>query len=140
MSFHKYFKVCVLPASTHSYGNTFILQKHKRFSPKVRKKGKGPSSYIKALYKNFPNSEDIKAIKESYKKQKEKTVSTKVIMTILSLIFTLNKFIFICTHYLQIMDCAMGTTCVPSYANIFIGTFEAKHIHPYIKEVFPLYL
>ena len=33
------------------------------------------------------------------------------------------------------MDCAMGTICFPSYANIFMANFEAKHIYPYIKEM-----
>ena len=27
----------------------------------------------------------------------------------------------------------MGTKCVPSNANIFMGNFELKHIYPYIK-------
>ena len=38
------------------------------------------------------------------------------------------------------MGCAMGTICAPSYANIFMANFEAKHIYPYIKEKSLLYL
>ena len=38
------------------------------------------------------------------------------------------------------MDCAMGTICAPSYANIFMANFEAKHIYPYIKEMSLIYL
>ena len=34
----------------------------------------------------------------------------------------------------------MGTICAPSYANIFMASFEAKHIYPYIKEMFLLCL
>ena len=34
----------------------------------------------------------------------------------------------------------MGTICTPSYANITIANFEAKHIYPYIKEMSLLYL
>ena len=34
----------------------------------------------------------------------------------------------------------MGTICAPSYANIFMANFEAKHIYPYIKEMSLLYL
>ena len=34
----------------------------------------------------------------------------------------------------------MGTICAPSYANIFMANFEAKHIYPYIKEKSLLYL
>ena len=38
------------------------------------------------------------------------------------------------------MDCARGTTCAPSYENIFMANFEAKRIYPYIKEMSLLYL
>ena len=82
----------------------------------------------------------MKAVKEPYEKYKEKTLSTKVIITFLSLILTLNNFVFNCTHYSQTMDSAMGTICAPSYANIFMANFEAKHIYPYIKEISVLYL
>ena len=34
----------------------------------------------------------------------------------------------------------MGTIRAPSYANIFMVNFEAKHIYPYIKEMSLLYL
>ena len=95
---------------------------------------------VKSLYTNIPNNEGIKAVKGSYEKYKEKTVSTKVIITFLSFILTLNNFVFNCTHYLQTMGCAMGTICAPSYANIFMANFEAKHIYPYIKEKSLLYL
>ena len=78
----------------------------------------------KSQYTNIPNN-------ESYEKYKEKTVSTKVIITFLSLILTLNNFVFNCTHYLQTMGCAVGTICSPSYANIFMANFEAKHIYPH---------
>ena len=55
---------------------------------------------VKSLYTNIANNEGIKAVKESYEKYKEKTISTKVIITFLSLILTLNNFVFNCTHYL----------------------------------------
>ena len=97
---------------------------------------------VKSLYANIPNNEGIK---KSYEKYKEKTVSTKVIITFLSLILTLNimiifNLVFNCTHYLQTMGCAMGAICAPSYRNIVMASFEAKHIYPYIKEMYLLYL
>ena len=49
-------------------------------------------------------------------------ISTKAIITFLSLILTLNDFIFNCPHYLQVMGCTMGTICTPAHANIFYGT------------------
>ena len=60
--------------------------------------------------------------------------------SLLSLILTLNNFVFNCAHYLQTMGCAMDTICAPSYANIFMANLEAKHIYPYIKEMSLLYL
>ena len=95
---------------------------------------------VKSLYTNIPNNEGIKAIKGSYEKCKEKTVSAKVIIALFSLILTLNNFAFNCTHYLQTMSCAMGTISAPSYENIFLANFEAKHIYPHIKEMALLYL
>ena len=69
---------------------------------------------VKSLYTNIPNNEGIKAVKRSYEKCKEKTVSAKVIIALFSLILTLNNFAFNCTHYLQTMSCAMGTISAPS--------------------------
>ena len=85
---------------------------------------------VKSLYTNIPNNGGIKAVKESYEKYKEKTVSTKVIITFVSLILTLNNFVHNCIHYLQTMGCAMGTIWAPSYANIFMANCDAKHIYP----------
>ena len=43
---------------------------------------------VKFLYTNIPNSKGRKAVKEAYDKHPNKTVSTKVITTFLSLILT----------------------------------------------------
>ena len=87
---------------------------------------------IEFLYAIIPNNEDIKAIREAYDRHPYKTVSTKVIITFLSLILTLSNFIFNCSHYLQVMGCAMDIICAPAYANIFIAQFKAKQKNPYI--------
>ena len=51
-------------------------------------------------------------------------VSTKIIVTSFSLNLTFDNFAFNCTHYLQIMGCAMVTVCTPSYANIFMTNLK----------------
>ena len=94
----------------------------------------------KSLYTNIPNNEGIKAVREAYEKHSSKKISTKVIIAFLSLILTLNNFIFNCCHYVQVMGCAMGTICAPAYANIFMAKFETKHIYPYIKDKALLFL
>ena len=95
---------------------------------------------VKSLYINIPNNEGIKAAREAYDNHPNKTVATKVIITFLSLILTLNNFVFNSINYLQIMGCAMGTVCEPAYANIFMAQFEKQHIYPYIKNKSVLYL
>ena len=87
---------------------------------------------LKLLYTNIPNNEDIKAVREAYDNHPNKTVVTQVIITFLSLILTLNNFVFNPINYLQIMICAMGTICAPAYTNIFTVEFEKQHIYPYI--------
>ena len=95
---------------------------------------------MKSLYTNIPNNEGIKAVREAYDNHPNKTVATKVIITFLSLILTLNNFVFNSINYLQIMGCAMGTICAPAYANIFMTQFEKQHIYLYIKNKSILYL
>ena len=48
---------------------------------------------VKSLYINISNNEAIKAVKDAYDKQPNKTFSTKVITTFLSLILTLNNLL-----------------------------------------------
>ena len=75
-----------------------------------------------SLYTNIPHKGRIEAVKQKLKKSKP-SISIKVILTFLKLIFTLNNFVFNGIHYLQKKGCAMRTKCAPSYANIFMGWF-----------------
>ena len=89
------------------------------------------SLYVRSLYTSIPNSGSIKVVKTSLENFPRRTVATKVITTFLSLILTLNNFVFNCKNYLQIKGCAMGTICAPAYANIFTGHFERKYVYPH---------
>ena len=86
---------------------------------------------VKSLYTNIPNNEGIKAVREAYDKHPSKTVSTKVIITFLSLILTLNHFIFNCSHYLQVMGCAVSTICIPlhSWKSSTISKIHRLYFH-----------
>ena len=95
---------------------------------------------VKSLYMNICSSEGISAVKAPYESYLEKFVATKVIITFLALILTLNNFMFNCKNYLQIRGCSKGTTCTPSHTNIFMARFEQKHIYPFIKGKVDLYL
>ena len=95
---------------------------------------------VKALYTNILNNEGLQALKEAMDKKQHKSVATTVIVTLMSLILTLNNFIFNDKNYLQIKGCAMGTICAPPFANIFMGKFEETFIYPYIQNLSILYL
>ena len=71
----------------------------------------------------IPNNKGITAVKEAFDKHPNKTVSTKVTTTFLSLILTLNNFVFNLVNYIQKMGWAMGTVCAPSYAKLFMAQF-----------------
>ena len=73
---------------------------------------------ILSLYTSIPNNEGIATTKKRYS-YIHKTLHTKIIITFLALIVTLNNFVF----YLQIKGCALGTTCAPAYANIIMAEF-----------------
>ena len=88
---------------------------------------------VKSLYTNIPNNEGIKAVREAYDNHPNKTVATKVIITFLSLILTLNNFVFNSINYLQIMGCAMGTICASAYTNTFMAQFEKQNIYACIR-------
>ena len=87
---------------------------------------------VKPLNTSIPNNEGTKAVREAYDKHPSKLLSTKVTITFLILILTLNNFIINCSHYLQVVRCAIGTICAPAFANTFMTQFEAKHIYLYI--------
>ena len=57
---------------------------------------------VKSLYTNIPNSGGISAVKAAYESYPEKSVATKVIITFLGLILTLNYFMYNSKKYLQI--------------------------------------
>ena len=95
---------------------------------------------VKYLYTSIPNPEGIAAAKKAHERYQHKTVPTKVITTILAVILTLNNLIFNSKFYLQIKGCAMGTTCAPPYASIFMAHLEEKFIYPLIRNATTLYL
>ena len=86
---------------------------------------------VKSLYTSISNNEGIASLKKKYDDHySNKTIPTKIITTFLTLILTLNSFIFNSKFYLQIKDCAIGTICAPSYPNTFMSEFKEKHIYP----------
>ena len=105
---------------------------------------------VRALYSNIEHNEGLLSLEEALNNRTIKEPKTEVITTLMKHILTLNNFRFNNKHYLQIKGCAMGTVAAPSYANIFMGSFEEKFIYPaisndclfyarYIDDIFLIY-
>ena len=95
---------------------------------------------VSSLYTNIPHDEGLDALRENLNRRRNRSVATNVLVTLMSLILTLNNFIFNGINYLQIKGCAMGTNSSPSFANIFLGKFEEQFIYPFIQDLHKLYL
>ena len=54
------------------------------------------------------------------------TIPTGTLCDLIRMILTMNNFSFNDNHYLQIHGTAMGTKMTPSFANLFLGFFEAN--------------
>ena len=81
---------------------------------------------VHSLYTNVPHKEGIKAVETTLNR---KNKPTRVIITFLKLILTLNNFIFNCKIYLQMKRCALETKFVPTYE-----MFKENYIYHLIQE------
>jgi hypothetical protein len=90
---------------------------------------------VKSLYTNIPNAEGMDAVKARFRARAKPGdgILSKVIIQFLTLILTLNNFLFNDEHYIQINGCSMGTKCAPTYACIYMGWFENLFIWPKIS-------
>lgn len=84
---------------------------------------------VSSLYTNIDNNEGIAAIKANATlKSNHSSRIIEMICKLMTLVLTLNNFIFNGQNYHQIKGTAMGTRAAPNYANIFMGQFEHTHI------------
>ena len=90
---------------------------------------------LRSLYTNIPNDEGKEAIKSFFKARSKpgENMLSKVINVFLTLILTLNSFIFNDKNYVQINGCSMGTKCAPTYASLYMGWFVNQCILPLIR-------
>ena len=87
---------------------------------------------VKSLYTNIPHTKGIDVVKSFMNRHCATSKATAIVTTLLTLILILNNFIFNGQHYLQKMECPMGTKCAPNYADIFMGDFEENtHLSNY---------
>ena len=91
---------------------------------------------ITSLYTNIPHNEGIESIKEMlaiYRPPGSKPHNSYII-ELLELVLTNNHFEFNGNYYHQLSGTAMGTKLTPSYANLFIATFEDKYVYTYSQQ------
>ena len=81
---------------------------------------------VSSLYTNIPHKEGINACEHFLRTSSHKTIPTSTLCDLIRMILTMNNFSFNDNHYLQIHGTAMGTKMAPSYANLFLGLFEAN--------------
>ena len=88
---------------------------------------------VSSLYTNIPNDEGCEATYHALLKNRGVDVhpSNLSITELLSQVLTYNNFRFNGRNYLQVGGTAMGTKLAPSYANIFMSSFENKHVYTY---------
>ena len=84
---------------------------------------------VSALYTNIPHTDGTDACREYLDTRQDKSTSTSFICKLITLILTMNNFIFNGLNYLQINGTAMGTCMAPNYANLFMGSLETKFLH-----------
>lgn len=80
---------------------------------------------IKRLYTHIPYKEDTEAVVEKLKEEPGlSNEKISFIMTLLETILTKNNFKFGFEYFMQ-----MGSPVAPSFANVFMATFEDLHVH-----------
>ena len=81
---------------------------------------------VSSLYTNIPHNEGINACDNFLRTRPHNNIPTGTLCDLIRMILTMNNFSFNDNHYLQIHGTAMGTKMAPSFANLFLGTFEAN--------------
>ena len=80
-----------------------------------------------SLYTNIPHNEGIDACRYFLNTRQDSSIPAQNICYLIRMILTMNNFSFNNEHYLQKHGTAMGTRMAPSYANSFMGKFDAEH-------------
>ena len=88
---------------------------------------------VASLYTNIPNQEGLEAARTALNRNRPShhLPETESLITMLDMVLHMNNFDFAGRHYLQVGGTAMGTKVAPSFANTFMGWFEAKFVYTY---------
>ena len=70
---------------------------------------------------SMPHEEGIETMREALNTRADQTISTAFLITLLTMVLTLNIFEFDGKLFLQLIGTAMGTIVAPTYANLFMA-------------------
>jgi hypothetical protein len=79
---------------------------------------------VVGLYSNIPMEEGIECLREALNTRKDQTTPTTLLITLLTLVLSLNIFEFGTQLFQQLLGTAMGTKVAPTFANIFMGKLD----------------
>ena len=83
---------------------------------------------VSSLYTNIPHKDGTDACRHYLDTRQDQTPSTSFLCKLITLILTLNNFVFNSINFLQIQGTAMGTCMAPNYANLFMGKLESSFL------------
>ena len=76
---------------------------------------------VRSVYTNIPNNEGLKVVKKTLKR---KNLQTKVIISFLKLILTLNNFALNCRKFSQIKRCEQNA---PQHSQTSLSVYLKKY-------------
>ena len=86
---------------------------------------------VASLYTNIDHEEGADACYDKLETRKNKTITSKMLQSLILLVLKCNAFTFGNSIYKQIKGTCMGTPMAPNYANLFMDKFENKVISSY---------
>ena len=88
---------------------------------------------VTSLYTNIPNNEGLKASFQALLKHRTGDVKPRnlSIIRLLEMVLKKNNFQFNGNNYLQVGGTAIGTKAAPSFAIIYMGSFEDEYVYTY---------
>ena len=86
---------------------------------------------VRSLYSNIDHDEGTEACIEKLETRQKKSIPSRTLGSLISLVLKSNAFRYGDIIYRQLMGTAMGTPMAPNYANLFMAKFEEDMITSY---------
>ena len=89
---------------------------------------------VASLYTNIDHEEGADACYEKLESRKNKTITSKMLRSLMMLVLKCNAFSFGTSIYKQVKGTCMGTPMAPNYANLFMDRLENNIISSFRDE------